>query len=47
VPLHALSGVIEEFFGSVAAALRHTPRYADAILYGIGDCAGCARGLPG
>jgi hypothetical protein len=46
VPLHALSRVIEELFGSIAAALRHTPHYADAILYGIGDRAGCAKSLP-
>jgi hypothetical protein len=37
VPLHALSRVGEELFGSIAAALRHTPHHADAILYGIGD----------
>jgi hypothetical protein len=46
VPLHALTCVIQEFFGNIAASLSGTSHYSDAVLYGIGDRAGCARGLP-
>jgi hypothetical protein len=43
VSLDALSRVIQEFFGSIAALFRGTPHYSHAILYQIGDRAGCTR----
>jgi hypothetical protein len=43
VALDALSRVIQEFFGSIAALFRGTPHYSHAILYQIGDRAGCTR----
>jgi len=43
VSLDALSCVIQEFFGSIAALFCGTPHYSHAILYRIGDRAGCTR----
>jgi hypothetical protein len=43
VSLDALSCVIQEFFGSIAALFCGTPHYSHAILYQIGDRAGCTR----
>jgi hypothetical protein len=43
VALDALSRVIQEFFGSIAALFRGTPHCSHAILYQIGDRAGCTR----
>jgi hypothetical protein len=43
VALDALSRVIQEFFGSIAALFRGTPHYSHAILYQIGNRVGCTR----
>jgi len=45
VSLNALSCVIQEFFGSIAALFCGTPRYSYAIVDCIGNRAGCARSL--
>jgi hypothetical protein len=45
VALDTLSRIIQEFFGSIAALFRGTPHYSHAILYQIGDRAGCTRSL--
>jgi hypothetical protein len=45
VSLDALSCVIQEFFGSIAALFCGTPHYSYAVLYCIGNRAGCTRGL--
>jgi hypothetical protein len=45
VSLDALGRIIQEFFGSIAATLCGTPRYTQAVLYCIGNSAGCARCL--
>jgi hypothetical protein len=42
VSLEALSCVIQDFFGSIAALLCDTPYCSDSIPYRIGNCAGCA-----
>jgi hypothetical protein len=43
VTLDALSCVIQEFLGSIAALFCGTPHYSHAIFYRIGDSAGCTR----
>jgi hypothetical protein len=43
VSLDTLSRVIQEFFGSIATLFCGTSRYSHAILYRIGDRAGCTR----
>jgi hypothetical protein len=45
VSLDALSRVVQEFFGSIAATLCGTPRYTQAVLYCIGNRAGGTRCL--
>jgi hypothetical protein len=45
VPLHAMSCLIQEFFGSIATLLRGTPQDSYAILYRIGNRACCTRSL--
>jgi hypothetical protein len=43
--LEATSCVIQELFGSVTTVLRGMSHYPHAILYRIGNRAGCARSL--
>ncbi len=43
--LDALSRVIQEFFGSIAALFCGTPDYFYAILYCAGNRIGCTRSL--
>jgi hypothetical protein len=45
VPLEALSCVIQEFFGSIAALFCGTPHYSYAVLYCVGNRTGCTRSL--
>jgi hypothetical protein len=45
VSLHAMSCLIQEFFGSIATLFRDTPHDSYAILYRIGNRACCARSL--
>jgi len=45
VSLDALSCVIQEFFGSIAALFCGTPQYSYAILDRIGNRTGCTRSL--
>jgi hypothetical protein len=45
VSLDALSCVIQEFFGSIAALFRSAPRHSHAFLNCVSDRAGCARSL--
>jgi hypothetical protein len=42
VSLQALSCVIQDFFGSIAALLCGTPHYSHAILDRVGNRTGCA-----
>jgi hypothetical protein len=45
MPLEALSCVIQEFFGCIAALFCGTPYYSYAILYGVGNRTARARSL--
>jgi hypothetical protein len=45
VPLKAMSCLIQDFFARIAALLRGMPHGSYAILYRVGNGAGCARGL--
>jgi hypothetical protein len=45
VTLDAFGGIIQEFFGSIAAPFRGAPHYSHAILYCVGNRTGCARSL--
>ncbi len=43
--MDAVSCVVHEFFGNIAALLCGTPHYSHAILDCVGNCTGCTRSL--